>query len=380
MTPARLAPERNPFRHSGPVGIDDLIDRDQETDELLEAAEAGNNSRVQAPRRFGKTSLLHRVLGEAGAAQWATVYVDFFGVVTLADVAERIERAYAASLTGPMRRWFEGVARTLRPSVRAGAGGVRAEVTLDPAGTPLLERLELPRRVFDRWGSRVLVVFDEFPEVLTAQANADAVIRSVIQHHGDAASYIFAGSHVGMMTELFTDRQRAFYAQARPLLLPPLAADDITDYLEARFATSGKKPGAALGPLLDATAGHPQRTMLLAHAVWAGTPAGGNADEQTAEDARRQVLGELTDEFRALWTGLPATHRKLLTLLADGQTRPFARAGDGSARRRGGATTSALSALTARGDIVEDPSAVSRYRVVDPMLASWLRAGRLEPT
>jgi hypothetical protein len=51
-----LAPGRSRFRHSWPAGIDDLTDRDQGTAELLAAAEAGNNSRVQAPRRFGKRS------------------------------------------------------------------------------------------------------------------------------------------------------------------------------------------------------------------------------------------------------------------------------------------------------------------------------------
>jgi hypothetical protein len=61
-------------------------------------------------------------------------------------------------------------------------------------------------------------------------------------------------------------------------------------------------------------------------------------------------------------------------------TTPSAGDSDGTGRRRGGGTSSALSALTARGDIVEDLFEMSRYRVVDPMLASWLRAGRLEPT
>ncbi|MGH8970550.1 MAG: AAA family ATPase [Actinomycetes bacterium] len=371
-----MTADRNPFRYAGPVGIDDLIDRDQETDTLLAAADEGNNARIAAPRRFGKTSLLRRVLGEAASDRWATVYVDFFGVVTLGDVAERVERAYAAGLTGPAARWFEAMRRTLRPSVKAGAPGVTAKVELDPVSAPLLERLELPRRVFDRWGTRVLVVFDEFQEVLTAQPNADAVIRSVIQHHSDAASYIFAGSHVGMMSELFTDRHRAFYTQARPVVLPPLPVPETAAFLDARFTGTGKNLGAALGPLLDATAGHPQRTMLLAHAVWDATPSGGAADEATVTLAQEQVLTQLNDEFRAHWSGLPATQRRLLTLVAEGATRPFSR----GERGRSGGTRTALDALVARADLVVDSTTVSRYRVVDPMLASWLRAGRGEPS
>jgi hypothetical protein len=51
----------NPFRYSGPVGSDDLIGRDAETEQLQRTAEEGNNSRLVAPRRYGKTSLLRRL-------------------------------------------------------------------------------------------------------------------------------------------------------------------------------------------------------------------------------------------------------------------------------------------------------------------------------
>ena len=60
------------------------------------------------------------------------------------------------------------------------------------------------------------MVFDEFQDVLGAQERSDAVIRSEIQHHGDAAAYVFAGSHVGMMRELFaTPRARSTARRAR---------------------------------------------------------------------------------------------------------------------------------------------------------------------
>jgi hypothetical protein len=207
----------NPFRYSEPVPVEDLMDRDAEADEMLRRAEEGNNSRLVAPRRFGKTSLLRRVIHDAGREGWATVYVDFFGVLTLADIAQRIERGYADQLQGGLASWFAGARRRLRPTFRAGGGPVPAgvEVTVDPqAEPPLLDRLALPRRLHERHGTRTLVVFDEFQDVLAAKDRVDAVIRSEIQHHGDAASYIFAGSHVGMMRELFADRRRAFYGQA----------------------------------------------------------------------------------------------------------------------------------------------------------------------
>lgn len=367
----------NPFPFSAPVGIDDLIDRDTEVAELLANAAAGNNSRVSAARRYGKTSLLRRVVGEARADGWAAVYVDFFGVVTLADIGERIERAYGEGLTGRSAQWFSGLRRLLKPTVTVGGGPlpISGQIDLHPATAPLLDRLALPRQVHDRWGTRVLVVFDEFQEVLTAQANADAVIRSEIQHHGEAASYVFAGSHPGMMTALFTDRRRAFYAQAKPVPLPPLPPDATAEFVAARFARTGKDIGGTLDGLLALTAGHPQRTMLLAAALWDRTPAKGRADPALLSDAHARVLAELTDEFRTFWSLLPVTQRRLLTAIARGE-RPYARPPNGS--RAGGGTRTALTALRDRADVLADSTVPSGWRLVDPFLEAWVRAGRPE--
>ena len=373
MARGRTPEPVNPFRYSSPVGIDDLIDRDDETDALLAAAREGNNSRVVAPRRYGKTSLLRRVIGEAEADGWTGVYVDFFGVLNLGEVAERIERAYSTSLTGAAARWFDGVRRTLRPTLTAGAGPVSASAQLLPTTSSLAERLDLPLRVHRKFGTRVLVVFDEFQEIVAAEGKADAILRAAIQHHGDAASYVFAGSHVGMMTALFTDRHRAFYAQAQPVVLVPLPADACAEFISTRFADTGKNVGEALGPLLDMTQGHPQRTVLVAHALWQELESGGTADAATLAAASDRLLTNLADEFRSLWTELPNGQRRVLAAVAQ-QQRPYARQSGGS---RGGAVRSSLQRLIDRGDLIVDSDARSGYRVVDPLLAGWVREQRL---
>lgn len=368
----------NPFRYSEPLPVEDLLDRDQEADELLRRADEGNNSRLVAPRRYGKTSLLRRVMHDAETEGWATVYVDFFGVLTLADIAQRIERAYAEQLDGRLASWFAGMRRLLRPTFRAGGGPVPAgvEVSLDPqAEPPLLDRLALPRRLHERHGTRTLVVFDEFQDMLMATERVDAVIRSEIQHHGDAASYVFAGSHVGMMRELFADRRRAFYGQAAPVELAPLPACEVAGYIAARFGRTDRDPGAALDPLIALTQGHPQRTMLLAHALWEHTPPGATANEETWQAAYERAMTQVRDELRAVWTALPTGQRRALTSVAENADALYTadRRHGGS---RGGAVRAAAQALVDRGEIAPDPTAPTGYRLTDPLLAAWILDGR----
>lgn len=370
----------NPFRYSAPLPPAELIDREGETSALMDTATDGNSSRLVAPRRYGKTSLLLKLGDAARKEGWSFVYVDFFGVLTLADISERIERAYGEQLQGPLGSWFSGFRRRLRPSMRIGGEPIPAEVqvSLDPQDEPpLLDRLAIPKRLFERTGTRVLVVFDEFQDVLGAKDRADAVIRSEIQHHGDAASYVFAGSQLGMMRRLFADRRRAFYGQASPLDLPPLDPADVADHVDRKFAETGKAVGRALDPLLDLSRGHPQRTMLLANQLWDLTPARGTADEETFAEASDRAGTAVKDEMRAVWSGLSAGQRRVLTAVADNQEGIYA-----SSRRyggsRGGAAKSATEALLDTGDIYTDGSTASGYRVVDPLLAAWIRTGRAD--
>jgi len=76
------------------------------------------------------------------------------------------------------------------------------------------------------------------------------------EREGFAVVYVdfFAGSHVGMMRQLFGDRRPAFYAQARPVQLPPLPAEELGDWIGSRSAGAGKDVGTAIGPLLEAAA------------------------------------------------------------------------------------------------------------------------------
>lgn len=196
---------------SAPLEPADLLDRDAETTVLVERAAGGHNSPLLAPRRYGKTSLLRRALADATRQGLVGVHVNFFGVLTQHDVSTRIESAYAEQLPRPLARWFEGIRRTLRASVRAGGGALAVGVELGVGGTAaagpgLLDWLALPRRLHAAKGVRAMIVFDEFQDVLLAGERIDAIIRSEIEQHSQAASYVSAGSHVGMMRELFASK------------------------------------------------------------------------------------------------------------------------------------------------------------------------------
>lgn len=368
----------SPFVYEEPVGRADLIDREREAALLLDRLLDGRNSRLEAPRRYGKTSLLLKVLDDCGDAGIVPVYVNFLGVLTTADIAERIERAYREQLDSPLRRWFTGLARTLRPTLKAGGPlPVGAELTLSTADGGLLDRLSVPRRLLEKHGKRCAIVFDEFQDVLRAGQQVDAVIRSELERQGDAAAYVFSGSHPGMMRELFGDRRRAFFAQAGLVELGPLDEGDLAEHVGARFAAQRRDAGEALDALLDLCGGHPQRAMLLAHHLFERTPPAGTADSDTWAAALLDAVHEVDGEIQAAWRALGATQQRLVSTIADGTVGLASR--EALARyglAKSGAHRRALERLEGEGHLVRSAATASGWQIVDPLFALWLRSGR----
>jgi hypothetical protein len=369
----------SPFVYQHPLPPADMIDRDQEAGRLLDAAFDGVNMRLVAPRQYGKTTLLQRLVREAADGGLAAVYVDFFGVLTLTDVAQRVEQAYAEYLPGDLAEWFARVRKALRANLTVGGGPVpaSASVGVDPqSSVPLLDRLALPRRLHEKHGTRTLVVFDEFQEVLAARERIDRVIRSEIQHHGQAATYVFAGSHVGMMHELFGDRRRAFYGQAKPLILSALPDEDTGEYVADRFAATNKEVGGeALWLLLNAADGHPQCTMRFADALWLETPPGRTASGEDWLRAYDQVLIDARPELRGIWSRFSGGQQRVLVTIAQNTAGLYAKSRPNGGSR-GGSVRAATRELADRGEIVDDSRTVTGYRLVDPLFAAWISEGR----
>ena len=115
--------------------------------------------------------------------------------------------------------------------------------------------------------------------------------------------------------------------------------------------------------------------MLLAHLLWERTPPGGRAGDELWLVAAEQAMLEVQDELRAIWTGLSAGQRRVLTAVAENREGIYA-AGRRHGGSRGGAAKAAVESLLDSGEIHADGDAKTGHRVVDPLLGEWVAAGR----
>src|SRR6476469_6302504 len=365
----------NPFVYSHPLAPDEIIDRDDEPRALLEHAVGGHYVRLYAPRKYGKTSLLRRVLADGEREEGLIpVLVDLYRVASIADVTVRLERAYARHLKGAVRARVDQFLQRTGIGLSLGVHGISARIQLDPKADPLPALhalLDLPLRLEQSGGYRALIAFDEFQDIQKVP-DLYGLSRSHIQYHGDVASYVFAGSEPGLMKQLFEDRDRPLYGSAVPMRLGRLAPGDVGAYVAERLEASGRDVGEALGPLLQSAAGHPQRAMLLAHRLWAAVPPGGTATLEDWSAAHAAALDELEAEFDAEWRHLDTSSQKTLRSLVEGEGSPYR----GDVLRRLALTKDmvrkALPRLNATAMIERHGE---RHEIVDPLFAEWIASG-----
>ncbi len=367
----------NPFHFSGPLPPEEMIDRDPEADDLLALAQGGHSFRLVGPRRYGKTTLLRRILEAADQQSMATVLVDLQDVLSIAEIVVRIERGYSR-LKGPIRRHVESFLRSWNIGLALGGGGFTATLQRNPnvdAESVLLRLLELPAALFERDGTTSLIVFDEIQDVL-AVAGADGKIRSVIQHQTEAATYAFAGSAPGVMQQLFADPKRPLLDQAVPRHLSPLPPDDVARYVDDRFRQTGRAISAALAPLLEFTRGHPQRSMMLAHYLWQRTPRGASADEQAWVSALDQAAVDSAPLMQAIWRSLTVNERRVSRALAVVPTPLHSEETAAAVGIKRSSIGKALEKLSGNADVIQE---AGRPRLTDPMFELWLQTRGLTP-
>jgi hypothetical protein len=364
-----------PFRFEGPVSPELLIDRRDELTTLARRAADRVGVRLAAPRRYGKTSLLLAHAAQLRETGWRTAHVDLGRVSDLTDVARRIAAAYGLLDADWMRAHLRGLLARLGMSV--GTGG--ASVTIGPrpqapdpeaAEAVLYRLLDLPMTLHERDGVPTFVVFDEFQDLLVARQDLDGVVRSRIQYHGDAAAYVYAGSEPSLMRELFDRRERPLFGQADPLPLGPLPLDAVLADLGERFAREGLDPGDALGELAAFADGHPQRIMLLCYLLAERLEAGEPGTAETAEVVVEAAIARTDAAHQALWSQLRRSEKVALAGIADGV--PPASPALATEHKLGRNTLhEAAERLVDQGHLARDAS--GRMRVIDPLLAEWLR-------
>ncbi len=273
------------FPTDAPIPASQMIGRREDVRELAVALENGTNLVMAGPRRTGKTSLCEAALTRVKGHGFYVAAVDLFEIADAAELAEAIVAAVLRNRPA-IRQLLPRVRRIGRQALTAAQTsavmklqsqlGEAVELALTPglaASDPqraLVQALELPQRVAETDGKRIVLFIDEFQEVANDRhpyGDPDALtkrMRAVFQR-SHQLSVLFAGSLEHVMRDLFAPQDRAFSGFGSFYQLRPIAEEDWMAGLRERFtADTCEISDPALARIVGHGEGHPRVTMLIA--------------------------------------------------------------------------------------------------------------------
>lgn len=204
--------QKNPFLISGYHSPDYFCDRVDDTKRLLAAIENDRNVTLIAPRRYGKTGLIHNLFWNL-PKEYKTIYLDIYGIRNLADFAAALASAVVGRLDSPSQKAFKRVIsffRSCRPTMTPQVDG-SVKYSFDVAPSQAEVTLQETFEYLRKREVRAVIAIDEFQQVREfPEKGVEAVLRGYIQFV-PWVRFIFSGSSQHLMNEMFVSAKGPFY-------------------------------------------------------------------------------------------------------------------------------------------------------------------------
>jgi hypothetical protein len=364
----------NPFRF-GPLALDEAFtDRETEVASLVTDARNGQDVVVFAPRRYGKSSLVWRAAQELVSQSILVAQVDLMRTPTKDQLAAKLARTIHEDLAS--RLWnakerlkvFAGLRLTPTITVNPNDGTVSfsfdARAAAEDIDATLEELLTMLGRIAADRDRRVVLVLDEFQEVVDIDPRLIKLMRSVFQEQPEVA-HIYLGSKRHMMRQIFNDENEPFWRSAKQMELDVIPPELFAPYALAKFEETGRElDPATCDSALALTGGHPYATQELLYFLW---------EEGTLDRALEATLRSEHSHFSLLWDNIAGAQKRVLQALAqEGPGRPLS--SDYQRRHSLAPTPTVQTALGAleRAELVRKIGR-GEYRIAEPFLTEWIQ-------
>ena len=354
----------NPFRFGTVVFDEYFTNREDEYEKLSQIIASSNHVIMISPRRFGKTSLVYKVVANTARP---VLWLDLQLLTSTADFANQLLKLLFKKF--PFEK-LKFMIRNFRivPTLSIDPVTNNVDVSFQPRMDSFVH-LEDVLNLIEKLGEekiRPIVVFDEFQDLLELEKSFDKRLRSVIQFHKNI-NYVFLGSSESMMRKIFENKKSPFYHFGQLFTLKKISYDDFFIFLQTRFATITDHSIEISEKILNFSHGHPHYTQQLAFHVWMALERKTYSENMVNETVENVILLHDND-FEKLWNNFNNTDKKVLIDLAFEQTNLLS--APVLYRNTSASSTifSALKRLTKKGILIKE----GKYEIDDPFFKNWI--------
>lgn len=370
----------NPFVIKAYESKDLFCDREEELQMMLRNCLNQTNMTLISRRRLGKTGLVFRLFDEIKASypNIQTVYVDIFASDNIDGFIKLFAEAALSAI--PEKSTFGkrllNYIKLLRPLVTY--DNLTGQPQLQIAYQNAQEKEYTLRGLFeflDGQNIPIVIAFDEFQQIREyPEQNMEALLRTYIQQCKNL-TFIFSGSKKHIMTDIFANERKPFYASTAFVSLGKISEENYSDFIRRLYA-KGKRSitDEALQFVLDWTQRVTYYTQQLCHAIYANGKKSINLAE--VKKACDQLLKQSEAVYLQYRQMLPGKQWNYLIAVAkEGDVRQITASGFLKQYQIAGASASRqmADALTEKGLLNAEATLEGTvYSVGDVFLSHWL--------
>lgn len=369
----------NPFVMYGYKGAEYFCDREKETEKMITSLHNERNITLVAPRRMGKTGLIHHVFQQL-EKQYDDVkcfYLDIFATKNL----EQMVQLMASEIIGKL----DTISQSALRKVQEFFSSWRPTLTIDElTGIPTFsldlkpnEGRESLKRIFEymkQSGKRCYVAIDEFQQIMNYPENGvEALIRSYIQFLPNVY-FVFSGSQQHMMEEMFLSANRPFFQSSLVMSLPCIAESKYLSFANRLLSSQKREVDVDTFTYIYSQADSVTwYVQAILHGIFE------HRDEQINKDLVDEVIQELIEEqamaYQNYCAWLTENQQLLLLAIAKEQVVSSPLSQQFILSHHLPATSSVKTALKALVDKQLINKTPKGYFVSDRFFAKWLARG-----
>lgn len=354
-----------------------FINRKNELNSLSTSISKGEHSMIVSPRRYGKTSLVKKVIEKLKISHGI---VDLFLVVDEAQTEKLILSGInkiIKNLDLPLTKKVTLLTNYfLQKKLKWSIGTNGTNIELQPASSNtsivLMEALQALESLLSKKKESAVLFIDEIQEIVGLKTHRaiEGALRNVMQET-KYLSVVFSGSRQHLISDMFFSKDRPLYKLCNTVWLQKIPADEYKQYLRKE---SKKRWGSFLSDdvikrILFHTECYPYYVNILCNSLWDSNKLPGHKDvDKYWYDYIVQSKVEVIKNLELL----NQTQRMLLINMAYGKTGGFTsketlRKFDLSV----GGIQAGLRDLVNK-DYIEKLSS-GKYLIIDPLLKASVR-------